>query len=324
MEEGDNEMQKKNRSKKRLIEAEDLCRIKLITSVALSPDERTVAYTMQTVSEDRKKYFSRIHMVDCETGESRRFTFGEVNDRGLVWSPDGRYLAFVSTRNMKTGIYVIPFDGGGARKIIEADGAFGNPVWTPDGKELVYMFRYNDSHTIEDEKKKREAPLYRHITRLAYRIDGAGFLPRARYQIWKVNVAVGNATQLTRGKRDNLLPVVSPNGKWVSFISRRGRNPDTENPPWLVAQSYTGLSRHVMILDGRSGAHTEQLLLNCLRYGMFYSDIGRRDEEGQPLTAEQIAANEKLAETYLPYIQRFRGKKWVFHPKALQLPKHTD
>jgi hypothetical protein len=57
---------------------------------------------------------------------------------------------------------------------------------------------------------------------------------------------------------------------------------------------------------------------------MFYSDIGKTGEDRKPLTADQIAANEKLVQAYLPFIQRFRGKQWVFHPKALELPRYTD
>ena len=57
---------------------------------------------------------------------------------------------------------------------------------------------------------------------------------------------------------------------------------------------------------------------------MFYSDIGKVDEDRKPLPAAKIAENAEIAKRYLPHIQRFRGKKWVFHPRALDLPRHTD
>lgn len=184
---------------------------------------------METVSEDKRKYFSHIHMADSITGSTSQFTFGEVSDRDLTWSPDGSQIAFVSTRNKKTAIYLIPATGGGERKLYEAEGAFTSLNWTPDGRELVFAFRYSDAHAIKDEKKKKEEPLFRHITRLFYRLDGSGFLPQDRFHVWKVDTAMGRVYQLTKGKYDDMYPSVSPNGKHIVFVSNHQKDPDLES-----------------------------------------------------------------------------------------------
>nr|MBN2278870.1 S9 family peptidase [candidate division Zixibacteria bacterium] len=216
--------------KKRRLVAEDLYRLELMTWAVLSPDESRVAYTVETISEDHRKYFSHIYVADCKTGRTRQYTHGEVNDQSPLWSPDGRHLAFISTRNKKSGIYIIPTEGGAERKIIEEDGSFSSLVWTPDGRELVFVFRYNDSHTEKDDKKKRETPLYRHITRIFYRLDASGFLPKDRYHIWKVEIESGHKTQLTGDSRyDDYAPAVSPDGKMVTFVSNRSKNPDVDS-----------------------------------------------------------------------------------------------
>lgn len=216
----------KSNSKRRLLAAEDLCRLKIITGLAISPDETRIAYTVETISEDCRKYFAHIYMYEIPDGESRQFTFGEVHDGSLSFSPDGKLIAFVSTRNKKTGIYLIPSDGGAEKKIAEEDGSFSRPLWTPDGKSLVFSFRYNDSYKETDEKKKSEAPVYRHITRLMYRLDGLGFLPQDRFHIWKLEIATGRMTPLTRGKYDDVQPAISPDGKMVAFVSNRSVDPD--------------------------------------------------------------------------------------------------
>ena len=226
----------KKKSKKRLIEKEDVCRIKTMGGAALSPDEKKIAYTISTVSDDKKKYFSHLYLADLDTGEARQFTFGEISDRNPVWSPDGSQIAFNSTRNKKSAIYVIPSNGGEARKVVEMDGSFGAPNWTPDGKNIVFNFRYNDSHNQKDEKKKKEPPLYRHITRLFYRLDELGFLPEDRFHIWKVNVESGETAQLTDGKFDEEQPAVSPNGKLIAFVSNRSQNPDKD---WYKIDLFT-------------------------------------------------------------------------------------
>ncbi len=215
--------------KKRFVDEEDVCKLRVIGAAAISPDEKKIAYTVEIVADDRKRYFSHLYLADVASGETRQYTFGEIHDHGPVWSPDGEYIAFISTRDKKSGIYIIPAAGGSERKIVEKDGAFSDLNWTSDGKEIVYLFRFNDSHTEKDESKKHEAPVYRHITRLFYRLDGMGFLPQDRLHIWKVEVGSGKATQLTKGKHDEWCPAVSPDGKWVTFASNHSKDPDLDS-----------------------------------------------------------------------------------------------
>jgi len=222
-------MPARKKSRKRYIEAEDICRFGVVYHTAISPDENYVVYNVESVSEDKHKYFSHLFMHDRKTGETGQFTQGEVNDQSPVFSPDGSQIAFVSTRNKKTGLYVMPTAGGAEKLILEKDGIFLDPVWTPDGKSLVYAFCYNDSHTIEDEKKKKEEPLYRHITRLYYRWDGSGFRPKDSFHIYKLDIETGTAVQLTKGRYDDMMPAVSADGKQVVFISNHSSNPDLDS-----------------------------------------------------------------------------------------------
>jgi hypothetical protein len=187
--------------------------------------------------------------------------------------------------------------------MVEAYPDIGGFFWDVYGRSYMFDFAHDDGITMVNNK-----PAYY-----------SGFMFERMMQQHIGPLLRGRGMCITANK-----PTTIVHCKGLDGIMARERNPETEMPPWIVAQSFTGLNRHVMILDGGSGGHTEKLLLNCLRYGMFYSDIGKRGEDRKPLTPAQIAANEKLAEAYLPYIQRFRGKKWVFHPRALQLPPHSD
>jgi len=100
--------------------------------------------------------------------------------------------------------------------------------------------------------------------------------------------------------------------------------PEEETPSWIAAQSYLGLNRHVMILDGQSGTHAELFFQDCLRYGMFYSDLSTNETWGRKYDPSLIAKNRQIEKVYAPFIQRLRGKKWVFYPEALTLPENTD
>jgi hypothetical protein len=190
-----------------------------------------------------------------------------------------------------------------ARQMVEAYPDIAGFFWDVYGRSYMFDFAHDDGITMVNNK-----PAY-----------FPGFMYHRMMQNHIGPLLRSKGMCITANKPTSIVHC-----KGLDGVMARERNPDTETPSWIEAQSYTGLNRHVMILDGGSGGHTELLLLNCLRYGMFYSDIGKTDENRDPLTANQILANERLVKTYLPYIQRFRGKKWVFHPRALELPKHSD
>jgi dipeptidyl aminopeptidase/acylaminoacyl peptidase len=213
----------------RKIAAHDLFRYQVLTSVSISPEERYVAYTVERIDAEDNKYYTNLHLLDLKIGTSSQFTHGKQSDGKPSWSLDGTQLAFVSTRDKKTGIYLIPVAGGAERKVIELEAAIGALNWTPDGKNLVFAMRYNDSHFIKDEKKKTEPPAYRHITRLFYRLDGLGFLPKDTFQIYVLDLATARLRKLTSGKRDNDGPALSPDGKYVAYTSNRSKNPDLDD-----------------------------------------------------------------------------------------------
>ncbi len=199
--------------------AEDLYDFQTVSEAAISPDEKRIAYTVESVNAEHKRYFSCIHIHDTESKSCRQYTFGEVSDRNLAWSPDGQTLAFVSTRDKKNAIYLISADGGSERKLLELDGSFGPLQWFPNGKRLLFSFTKNDSFDEKDDKKKKEEPLFRHVTRFFYRLDGAGYLPNSPTGVWTVDSADGAAKQISRGKLNHEAVTLSPDGKKVYFIA---------------------------------------------------------------------------------------------------------
>ncbi len=222
-------MKRRPATVRRSITADDLFKLKVLTGLAIAPDEKKVAYTVEQVDFDANKYFTNIHMLDLATGKSDQFTHGQNGDGRPVWSKDSTRIAFTSSRDKKSGIFVMPASGGAEKKVFEAEAMIGDLIWHPDGKHILLSLRYKDSHFITDEKKKNEPPVYRHITRLFYRLDGLGFLPQDPWQIYALNIETGLLRKLTSGKRDNHSPALSPDGQTVAFVSNRSKDPDIES-----------------------------------------------------------------------------------------------
>ena len=136
------------RTKRRLIESDDITRIKFVRSPVLSPDEETVVFVVETIPEDKKKYNSHLWRCRADGSGLQQLTFGERNDSSPVFSPDGKWIAFLSKRGDHPGIHIMPTDGGEARPVVEKDGAFAWVQFTPDAKTLVCGFRANDSASM--------------------------------------------------------------------------------------------------------------------------------------------------------------------------------
>jgi len=219
--------------------ADDLLDLHLVRRGSLSPDGRWFAFSVQRARDDRKGYDSHLHVVDLEDGETRRYTHGKRSDSAPVWSPDGRTIVFQSRRGSFPGLHRLPVDGGEAQPIVEMDGAFADVSVSPDGSAVLCTFRPADppeGKTVDDQLKdrkgddprKKEAPVYRHVDRLFYRLDGAGFLPREESQVWVFDLETGEGTQLTREKNGATNPAFSPDGKHVVYVTNRERDPDLD------------------------------------------------------------------------------------------------
>ncbi|GMU83899.1 MAG: acyl-peptide hydrolase [Planctomycetota bacterium] len=214
----------------RPMKLDDLFKLRAVGKPALAPDAKRIVFELKRFDLAENKNFTQLMAVDVATRETRPLTSGNRSDTCPAWSPDGRQLAFISDRDKGACLFVMPMDGGEARRLTPPDGWVHDLAWSPDGRKIVYAWQaMNEREKLERDDKKDEMkkrPQFKHITRLHHKLDGAGWWNGEYTHIWIVDVATGKAKQLSSGDYDDREPRFSPSGRLVSFVSNRVANPD--------------------------------------------------------------------------------------------------
>jgi dipeptidyl aminopeptidase/acylaminoacyl peptidase len=216
---------------------EDLFRIRFVSDPQFHPDGRRVAFVVTTLSEARDEYLSTIWIVYVDGGDPCPFTRGPRRDTAPRWSPDGRWLAFLSEREKKGKgqLHVMPADGGEAVRLTDLKPGVTSPAWSPDGRWLAFVSRVGGWEEPTDEEERERSKPPRTIEVLRFKSNGVGFVYDRPQQIFVVASDGGPARPLTTGAFDNHHPAWTPNSQEVVFVSARHATRDED----LVADVFT-------------------------------------------------------------------------------------
>ena len=156
---------------------DDMIRMHRVAEPQISPDGKWVAYTVSTPDMDANRNASNIWMVSTAGGAPQQLT-QSGHDSSPVWSPDGKTIAFLSSRSGDSQVYLLSLEGGEAQKLTKLSTGADIVKFSLDGKTIAFTSSVypdckddgcNSKRDAEKEKNKVKAHvaehlLYRHWT----------------------------------------------------------------------------------------------------------------------------------------------------------------
>lgn len=235
----------------------DWYKVTTLSSPAVSPDGRRVAFTVTTVRESENRRHSEVWVVPTDGGEAQRFTSPGYESSNPRWSPDGSWLLFSSQR---------PGGARGRSWGLRMDQPGGEAVSTdrypagsvPNDKRFVVWSEGATPDSAPADTARRDPlgrmqpmarPPYgavtrpveasrfdgRHIVEMRYKANGQGFLPGPRekrtyrpMQVWMQPLDGASPKRLVDSTvYSRRAATVSPDGQWIAFLADAQLRPDS-------------------------------------------------------------------------------------------------
>jgi dipeptidyl aminopeptidase/acylaminoacyl peptidase len=255
-------------AQKRAFTIEDLYKFKSISDVHVSPDGKSLIYSLGIQDLPRAKHVSHIWMMDIDGSNPRQMTQGEKSENSPSFSPDGKWILFISDRDGSSNLYVMPAAGGEARRLTNISTGVSDPLWSPDCKWIAFSTDVYPECGGDDNCNKRigetwdKGPLKAHIAdRLLYR-HWTAWKDGTRTHIFLANAATGETRDLTPGDYDSptfqlggpLQYDFSPDGSEFVFVSNHDKDPEssTNNDLWIVSLTSPGAKARNITAANRS------------------------------------------------------------------------
>lgn len=191
-------------------------KIKSISQTEISNDGKSVAYVVrEPIMEDKKsEYLSQIWVIDTESKENIQYTFNQKSSSSPKFSPDGKKIAFLSSRSGKNQIWIMNTLGGEARMLTKEKKGVRSIKWSPDGKMISFLKSDDDT---EDEIKSKEN-----------KTDVILVDKNFKYShIYSYHFDEDTVTKVTSGNYSVNSFDYSPNGKKIIFSHQEDTNINT-------------------------------------------------------------------------------------------------
>ncbi len=238
-------------AQKRAFALEDVYRIKGVSDLQVAPDDRSAIFTVSTSDLARARRSSHIWRMDADGRNLRQLTFGEQSENSPRFSPDGKWISFVSTRDGGANLYLLATAGGEAQQLTRISTGISDPLWAPDSASIAFSTDVYPECGADDACNKKIASLWEKGPLKAHMADSllyrhwTSWKDGTRTHIFLAAVPSGTVRDLTPGDFD--APSFSlggpspydfaPDSASLVYVSNHDKEPasSTNNDLWLVS-----------------------------------------------------------------------------------------
>lgn len=198
---------------------QSLLDLRVVEDVEISPDGERIVYEVTHIERAENKYERNLWLIEGEKAP-RPFVVAPGDDSRPRWSPDGRRLAFISTREGRPQIFILEMSGGEPWRLSNEASGVSQFAWSPDGSRIAYLAGPQVPQPSPSAFGPTAKPAL--VTnRLFYRMDGVpGFLPEGRSRLYVAQVRRDHFAPvgpLTNGHFQPSEPEWSADGQWIMF-----------------------------------------------------------------------------------------------------------
>ena len=214
------------------ITIDDLLAVKAVSDPQVAPDGKLVVYVVSEVDREAGKSHSSLWLVPVSGGEPKRLTTTPGVNNHPRWRPDGKSIAFVSSRGGSSQVWLLPLDGGEPRQLTHLPIDVAGPIWSPKGDKLaltaeVFPGKTPEETAAKDKEKDSSKSKVRIYDKLMIR-HWSAWDEGKRSHLFICDAATGASKDLTPKLNVNAPPgpfggsndyAWSPNGKELAFTA---------------------------------------------------------------------------------------------------------